>query len=630
LENHPELIKEEELILKKCSGLPLAIVTIGGFLANRPKTAMEWRKLNEDISAELEINPELEAIRTILGKSYDGLPYHLKSCFLYLSIFPEDHKVSRRRLMRRWAAEGYSREIRGKSAEQIADGYFMELIARSMILPSQESIRSRKRIDSCQLHDLMREISISKSMEENLVFRLEEGCSSNTQGMIRHLAVSGNWNGDRIEFENIANPCNIRSLTVFGKFMPFFISEKMRMLRVLDLEGTMGLLDHHLEHIRKLLHLRYLSLRGCDSIFYLPHSLGNLRQLETLDIKDTRIVKLPKAINRLRKLQYLRAGGAFYGESYEEFVEDKALPKQVKNKICMLTLSSALFCVTCCAPKILDEDMNRCDVCTAFCCACFPFVARRLDGRGVVMSSGLNKLTALHTLGTVNIGRGKDLLQDIKRLTRLRKLGVVGVNKENGKEFCSTLSTLSNLESLSVRSLEEPGLEGLLVFDGLLPPENLRSLKLEGNLVELPGWVDGLHNLVKLSLKRSMIAEQDTAMQILGSLPNLALLRLQESSFQGDQLHFTLAAGAFPSLVVLELSRVGGYMEDFSVHFEATATPKLELLSVSGFVEDFSGLSTLQSLKEVLLEGGIKGNVVQAVQDQLEGNPNKPILKSVD
>uniref|UniRef100_A0A0E0RIQ2 Brown planthopper resistance protein BPH1/9 n=1 Tax=Oryza rufipogon TaxID=4529 RepID=A0A0E0RIQ2_ORYRU len=51
-----ELIEEAKLILKKCKGLPLAIVTIGGFLASRPKTALEWRKLNEHISAELETN----------------------------------------------------------------------------------------------------------------------------------------------------------------------------------------------------------------------------------------------------------------------------------------------------------------------------------------------------------------------------------------------------------------------------------------------------------------------------------------------------------------------------------------------------------------------------------------------
>ena len=94
LDKHPELNEQAKLILKKCSGLPLAIVTMGGFLANQPKTAMEWRKLNEHISAELEMNPELRSIRTVLQKSYDGLPYHLKSCFLYMSIFPEDQKVS--------------------------------------------------------------------------------------------------------------------------------------------------------------------------------------------------------------------------------------------------------------------------------------------------------------------------------------------------------------------------------------------------------------------------------------------------------------------------------------------------------------------------------------------------------
>ena len=98
-QENPELIKERKQILKKCDGLPLAIVVIGGFLANRPKTGAEWRKLNENISAELEMNPELGMIRTVLGKSYDGLPYELKSCFLYLSIFPEDHTISQRRLV---------------------------------------------------------------------------------------------------------------------------------------------------------------------------------------------------------------------------------------------------------------------------------------------------------------------------------------------------------------------------------------------------------------------------------------------------------------------------------------------------------------------------------------------------
>ena len=159
-EEYPELVEQANIILKKCNGLPLAIVTIGGYLANQPKTIVEWRKLTEHISAELEMNPELGTIRNILMRSYDGLPYHLKSCFLYMPIFPEDFRVGRGRLVRRWTAEGYPREVRRKSAEEIADGYFMDLISRSTILPSKKSIYSTTGIDSCQVHDLMRDIAI--------------------------------------------------------------------------------------------------------------------------------------------------------------------------------------------------------------------------------------------------------------------------------------------------------------------------------------------------------------------------------------------------------------------------------------------------------------------------------------
>jgi hypothetical protein len=239
------------------------------------------------------MNPELGTIRTILMRSYDGLPYYLKSCFLYMPIFPEDYMVGRKRLVRRWTAEGYSREVHGKSAEEILDNYFMELISRSMFLPSQQSIHGIEGIGSCQLHDLIRDISISKSMEENLVLTLEEGCSSNNQATMRHLAINGNWKGDQSEFESIVDMSRVRSVTVFGEWKSFFISDKMSLLRVLDLEDTKGLRDHHLKHIGKLLHLRYLSLRGCISISHLPDSLGNLRELLTLDVRGTHIFMLP-------------------------------------------------------------------------------------------------------------------------------------------------------------------------------------------------------------------------------------------------------------------------------------------------------------------------------------------------
>ncbi|WVZ91896.1 hypothetical protein U9M48_038009 [Paspalum notatum var. saurae] len=634
---HPELIGEAKLILKKCGGLPLPIVTIGGFLSNQPKLAMEWRKLNGHISAELEMNPELEAIRTILSKSYDGLPYHLKSCFLYLSIFPEDHKISRRRLMRRWAAEGYARDIRGKSAEEIADDYFMKLIDRSMILPSQASIHSRRGIDSCQVHDLMREISISKSTEENLVFRLEDGCSLSSEGTVRHLAISSNWNGVRSEFEDIVNQSNIRSLTVFGKWRSFFISKKMRLLRVLDLEGTSGLCDHDLEHVGKLLHLKYLSLRSCNDIYYLPHSLGNLQQLETLDIKHTTIIELPKAIIRLRKLQYLRAAG--YHDSYKEMVED--VPKLLQNRLCVLAGCLCAFCVACCAPHIVDDiweadaEPIRRDICTAWCCAVLPFVARRLDAFGVVVPSGVNNLGALHTLGTIHIGKGKAVLQDLRRLIRLRKLGVVGVNRGNSVEFCKTLSALSNLESLYVRLVGKPGSEGCLEFDGgsssCSPPKNLCSLKLDGRLVKLPGWIEGLHNLVKLKLEETKLSEVDAVLGVLGKLQNLVILRLLWGSFEKAEdlrLIFHGDEPMFQKLTVLQLRGIDNLR---SVEFKQGAMPGLELLL---FCEgkggtSLRGLSSLPRLKELVLEGVYEGCSMDDLREELARNTNNPVLKRV-
>ncbi|CAL5079086.1 unnamed protein product [Urochloa decumbens] len=512
LDNYPGLVEEAELILKRCNGLPLAIVTIGGFLAKQPKTSVVWKKLNEHLSAELEMNPELGIIKAILMKSYDGLPYHLKSCFLYFSIFPEDYNISRRRMVHRWNAEGYSSDVRGKSMGKVADSYFMELIDRSMILPAKESIGSRKGISSCKLHDLMREISISKAMEENLVFRMEEGCSSNTQGTIRHLAISSNWEGDQSEFEDTVDLSRIRSLTVFGKWKPFYISNKMRLLQ-------------------------------------------KIMEMEDDD----------------------------------------------------------------------DDSLNRRDVCAFMCCVAFPFIARLADPGGVVVPRGLRKLKALRTLGVVNIAQRKPILQDMKRLTRLNKLSVTGINKKNCQEFCSTLEHLSHLESLSVgNSREWAGLRGCL-DDLRSPPKNLQSLKLVGSLGKLPEWIAGLQNLVKLKLRRTRLTDVDGTVQVLGKLPNLAIIRLLTWSFRAEEPRcFTSRQEAFPSLTVLELKLGNGIR---SVEFEQGTAPRLELLCSNDSIS-FSGLSFLQSLKEVLIDKPCYSEEsVEDMRAQLTRNPNKPVLK---
>lgn len=126
-------------IVKKCGYLPLAILTIGGVLAT--KEIREWETFYSQIPSELESNPNLEAMRRIVTLSYNYLPSHLKQCFLYLSIFPEDFEINRNRLVNRWMAEGFIKARANMTIEDVGKSYFKELINRSMIQPSRAGVR---------------------------------------------------------------------------------------------------------------------------------------------------------------------------------------------------------------------------------------------------------------------------------------------------------------------------------------------------------------------------------------------------------------------------------------------------------------------------------------------------------
>ncbi|TVU04828.1 hypothetical protein EJB05_47963, partial [Eragrostis curvula] len=440
---------------------------------------------------------------------------------------------------------------------------------------------------------------------------------------------------DKMEFQSVVDLARIRSLTVFGEWRSFYISEKMRLLRVLDLESTSGLVDHHLEHIGSLVHLKYISLRGCGGIYHLPDSWGNLLQLETLDIKGTRICRLPKSITKLRKLQHLFGGDL---DPYCVWTNE-IIPHDLMN-----------LWLACCALKFLKDaeamngDPNRHDLCTYWWHVIFPTLAgRRLDPSGFVLPKGIRKLKSLHTLGLVNIGGGnKSILQDIRRLTQLRKLAVRGINKRNHQEFCSALADLRCLESLSVGTLGSPplyvGIEDLCgLLDGVSsPPSNLQSLKLSAKLVKLPEWIGKLQNLVKLKLYGTKLSDVDGSMQVLGKLPNLAILRLLEDPFyiteESNRLNFRPEA-PFPSLMVLELFYVEYYISSghlVSVEFGQGAAPNLELLRFCGNsrgpADLFSGLASLPKLKE-FGQNYYPYEFEADVQAQLALNPNGPILK---
>ncbi|XP_015897321.3 disease resistance protein RPM1-like [Ziziphus jujuba] len=197
-------------ILKRCEGLPLAIVAIGGMLAMKDKIRIdEWEMVERSLRTELEGNDKLSGMKSILSLSFNDLPYHLKYCFLYLSIFPEDYLIERTKLIRLWIAEGFVLVKESRTVEEVGEYYFNELVNRSLIQVIEKYDDGR--IRRCRVHDLLREIILRKSLDQNFMAITSEENRSLPE-RVRRLSAHRT-------LENIHpdhNFSRLRSLFLFG------------------------------------------------------------------------------------------------------------------------------------------------------------------------------------------------------------------------------------------------------------------------------------------------------------------------------------------------------------------------------------------------------------------------------
>ncbi|VAH11959.1 unnamed protein product [Triticum turgidum subsp. durum] len=136
-----ELEEVSRKILKKCGGVPLAIITIASILASNGqdqhiKPKYHWDNILGSIGRGLAEGDSAKDMQRILSFSYYDLPSHLKTCLLYLSIFPEDFEIRRDRLIWMWIAEGF---VQGGEQEtglfELGESYFNELANRNLIQP---------------------------------------------------------------------------------------------------------------------------------------------------------------------------------------------------------------------------------------------------------------------------------------------------------------------------------------------------------------------------------------------------------------------------------------------------------------------------------------------------------------
>ncbi|KAK4575646.1 hypothetical protein RGQ29_026563 [Quercus rubra] len=385
-----ELVELSSKIVERCEGLPLAIVVIGGLLSSKDKVFSEWCKLHDGLSLELDTNSRLRSIPKILSLSYHDLPYYLKACFLYLGMFPEDYSINCARLVRLWIAEGFVREKKGITLEELAQGYLNQLIHRSLVQVVEFDEVGKNRF--CRVHDMLREVILSRSEELNFCLVSIQNYSSFDK-IARHLSFMNNVN---TPLQSISNS-QTRSILIFGlDEVPnsFFTTcfANFKLMRTMDFEGAP--IDYIPKEVGNLLHLRYLSLRD-TKVKMLPKSIGKLHYLETLDLKRSLVSELPTEISRLHKLRYLAA-----------YIEDK------------------------------DVEFS------------FDFP------QAVKIPSGIGHLKSLQKLSKIEANNNA-LITELGSLGQLRKLEIAKLKRENGTAMCTVLQTMSHLQSLRIRATSE-------------------------------------------------------------------------------------------------------------------------------------------------------------------------------
>ncbi|RDX83827.1 Disease resistance protein RPM1, partial [Mucuna pruriens] len=469
-----ELVDISLEIVKKCDGLPLAIVVIGGLLFSKDKDVDEWKKFCQDLSLELESNPELKSITKILGLSYDDLPYNLKSCLLYFGMYPEDYEIKSNRLIKQWIAEGFVKGKTGKTSKEVAQQCLTELIHRSLVQVSSFTIDGKAK--RCRVHDLLRTMILSKIKDTGFCEYIGEhdqwvsnGTSqfigeqdqSVSSGIIRRLTIASSSNDlvASIESSYVRSILFITDKGLSEHSIDRILAKSMP-LKVLDFEDAR--LSYVPQNLGNLIHLKYLSLRN-TRVKSLPKSIGKLQNLETLDVRQTSVLEMPKEISKLRKLRHLLA-----------------------NMISFIHLKD-----------------------------------------------GLGGMTSLQKISMLIIDYDGVVTRELGKLKQLRDLNITSFRREHGNTLCSSINEMQFLEKLHIDTDDNNEVINLHFKSSL---STLRKLCLRGKLENFPYWIPRLRNLVKLSFMWSTLTNDP--LESLKDLQSLLFLSISHHAYEGETLHF--------------------------------------------------------------------------------------------
>ncbi|KAJ3708477.1 hypothetical protein LUZ61_012182 [Rhynchospora tenuis] len=285
---------------QKCSGWPLALVVLGGILSTKDLDYNIWNEIILKLDWQIEGSKCLDIIST----SYDDLPIHLKQCFMYIAAFPEDYKVRASTLIQLWIAEGIVQHQSTKRMEKTAEYYLEELVQRCMVRVSKRSWSGR--ITFCYIHDILRELAISKAKESNFLQVCPKSNVDSTyriSSSTRRIAFHGYVN---VELPIRSFGPNLRSLIYFGEHLVNF--NKLRMVRVLHLEYSRFIRDPN-DDPKWLKHLTTLRYFRSNIEFYprkMPTSFWNNKMLRYVKMAKGSFMMGPSSSANLENLVILK------------------------------------------------------------------------------------------------------------------------------------------------------------------------------------------------------------------------------------------------------------------------------------------------------------------------------------
>ncbi|TYG96384.1 hypothetical protein ES288_A11G346000v1 [Gossypium darwinii] len=542
-----------ENMVKHCAGLPLAIVVLGGILATKNNSLNEWQKISDN---------------DMLAISYDDLPPYLRPCFLYLSHFPEDYMIDVDRLIQLSVDEGIvstkqEESDGGEIAEDVAESYLMELVERCMIQVRERDVATLK-VKTIQMHDLMRDLCLSKAKQENFVFIVDKSNASSLS-MIRKVSrVSVH---EFFFIQCIKSP-NIRSLLFFNGFFPKEAFEKSMPLEVLNY------VEKHEEDC-------------CNPLFCI---------LE-ISKDSTKLLKIRGIwrymFNNFKLLRVLN-----YETGYYNFAGWK-LPSDIGNLRCLQTLDLRVRNLRIHVPNVIwrMEQLRHL------------YLPRRCKSRTKLKLGTLRKLLTLVNFNTKNC-----YLKDLINMTNLRELVINSpFNIENfsekelgenppiiGSKYLHSLSIVGNLGD---RSINPRHLAHLL--SGCT---SICKLSVAAEISELPEYHYFSSHLAYIRLE--WCGFEENPLPTLEKLPNLRILELEEIL---EVKEMFCSAQGFPRLESLSLGKLYNF-EEWKV--DEGAMPSLQRLEIWGcrLLKMLpEGLRFITTLKELKIE-----SMPKAFKDKLE------------